>query len=67
MTHLTAVLDIGGMLVSSFIVHAGLGLLTIMILRPLITWARLDRFMWNVPLAEFGLLIIFTGVYTLLF
>ncbi|GBR02422.1 DUF1656 domain-containing protein [Acetobacter oeni] len=61
-----SVLDIGGLLVSSFIVHVGLGLLTVIVLRPLITKTRLDRFMWNVPLAEFGLLIIFTGVYTIM-
>ncbi|NHO33615.1 DUF1656 domain-containing protein [Acetobacter fallax] len=63
---LRSVIDIGGLLVSSFIVHVGLGLFTVVILRPLITKARLDRFMWNVPLAEFGLLIIFTGIYTIL-
>ncbi|NHN84891.1 DUF1656 domain-containing protein [Acetobacter musti] len=63
---LRSVLDVGGLLVSSFIVHVGLGLLTVVVLRPVITKLRLDRFMWNVPLAEFGLLIIFTGVYTIM-
>lgn len=65
MTSLRSVLDVGGLLVSSFLVHVGLGLLTVIILRPLLTRMRVDRFMWNVPLAEFGMLIIFTGIYTI--
>ncbi|MFT8720212.1 DUF1656 domain-containing protein [Acetobacter sp.] len=63
---LQSVIDIGGLLVSSFLVHVGLGLLTMLIVKPILTKTRLDRFMWNVPLAEFGMLIIFTGLYTIL-
>ncbi|AQS84487.1 MAG: DUF1656 domain-containing protein [Acetobacter aceti] len=63
---LQSVINIGGLLVSSFLVHVGLGLLTMVILKPILTRTRLDRFMWNVPLAEFGMLIIFTGIYTIL-
>ena len=63
---LQSVINIGGLLVASFLVHVGLGCLTMRILKPSLTKTRLDRFMWNVPLAEFGMLIIFTGIYTIL-
>ncbi|OUJ15285.1 DUF1656 domain-containing protein [Acetobacter sp. DsW_063] len=60
-----SVLDVDGLLVSSFLLHVGLAVMTMLALRPLIAKTRLERFVWNIPLAEFGLLIILTGVYSL--
>ncbi|MBV1836773.1 DUF1656 domain-containing protein [Acetobacter estunensis] len=63
---LLPVINVGGLLMSSFLVHVGLALITMLFVKPFLTWSRLDRFLWDVPLAEFGMLIIFTGVYTIL-
>lgn len=65
--HLTPVLDIGGLLVSSFVIHAALAIATLLVLNPLLGKIRARRIIWNVPLAEFGMLICFIGLYTILF
>ncbi|GAN60570.1 MULTISPECIES: DUF1656 domain-containing protein [Acetobacter] len=62
---LRPVLDIGGLLVSSFVVHAGLAIVTLLVLNPLLAKVGARRVIWNVPLAEFGLLVCLIGFYTL--
>ncbi|MCX2560942.1 DUF1656 domain-containing protein [Acetobacter farinalis] len=63
---LHAVLDIDGLLVSSFVVHAGLAVVTLLILNPILAKIGARRVIWNLPLAEFGLLVCLIGLYTLL-
>lgn len=63
---LRAVLDIGGLLVSSFLVHAVLALVTLLILTPILAKVGARSVIWNLPLAEFGLFICLIGLYTLL-
>lgn len=62
---LRPVLDIGGLLVSSFVVHAGLAIITLLVLNPLLAKVGARRVIWNVPLAEFGLLVCLIGLYTI--
>ena len=62
-----AVLDIDGLLVSSFVIHAGLAIATLLALSPLLAKVRARRVIWNLPLAEFGMLVCLIGFYTLLF
>ncbi|QEO17920.1 DUF1656 domain-containing protein [Acetobacter vaccinii] len=62
-----AVLDIDGLLVSSFVIHAGLAIVTLLALNPLLAKVRARRVIWNLPLAEFGMLVCLIGFYTLLF
>ncbi|CEF56841.1 hypothetical protein AGA_2209 [Acetobacter ghanensis] len=66
MMQLQPVLDIGGLLVSSFVVHAGLAIATLLVLNPLLAKVRARRVVWNLPLAEFGILIGLIGLYTIL-
>lgn len=61
------VIDINGVLVSSFVVHAFLSVLIIILLRPILTRFRIQQLFWNLPLAEFGILICLLGLFTLLF
>ncbi|GAL97503.1 hypothetical protein AA0312_1534 [Acetobacter tropicalis NRIC 0312] len=63
---LRPVLDVGGLLVSSFVVHAGLAIATLLILNPILAKVRARRVIWNLPLAEFGLLVCLIGLYTIL-
>lgn len=63
---LRPVLDIGGLLVSSFVVHAGLAIVTLLELNPLLAKVGARRVIWNVPLAEFGLLVCLIGLYTII-
>ena len=63
---LRPVLDIGGLLVSSFVVHAGLAIVPLLVLNPLLAKVGARRVIWNVPLAEFGLLVCLIGLYTII-
>ncbi|GBR46909.1 DUF1656 domain-containing protein [Acetobacter pomorum] len=63
---LRPVLDIGGLLVSSFVVHAVLAIATLLALNPVLSKVRARRVVWNLPLAEFGILICLVGLYTIL-
>ncbi|AFW01042.1 hypothetical protein BAR24_01835 [Gluconobacter oxydans] len=60
------VVDLGGLLVSAFVVNLALSLLTLAILRWLMGWFDLWRFVWDPPLAQFGILICLLGLYTLI-
>ncbi|GBQ28779.1 DUF1656 domain-containing protein [Gluconacetobacter azotocaptans] len=60
------VIDIDGVLISSFVANGALALLTLILLRPLLGRVGIQRLVWNMPLAEFGLLICLLGIYTLL-
>ncbi|MDG6093836.1 DUF1656 domain-containing protein [Acetobacter sp. AN02] len=57
------VYDVGGLLVSGFAVHVLLAFTVLLILRPLFARIGLSRFVWNMPLAEFGIFLILTGVF----
>ena len=63
---MTQVVDLGGLLVSAFVVNLALSLLTLAILRWLMGWFDLWRFIWDPPLAQFGILICLLGLYTLI-
>ncbi|MCH4023646.1 MAG: DUF1656 domain-containing protein [Acetobacter sp.] len=60
------VIDLEGVLVSAFVLNMGLALVTLAILRWVLSKFDLWRFIWNPPLAQFGLLIILIGLYTLM-
>ncbi|RFD20930.1 DUF1656 domain-containing protein [Komagataeibacter melaceti] len=60
------VVDVEGVLVSAFVMNLGLALCTLFVLRAVLSWLRLWRFVWNPPLAQFGLLICLVGLYTLI-
>ena len=60
------VVDVEGVLVSAFVMNLGLALCTLLVLRAVLSWCNLWRFVWNPPLAQFGLLICLVGLYTLL-
>jgi len=60
------VVDLGGLLVSAFVVNLALSLLTLAILRWLMGWLDLWRFVWEPPLAQCGILICLLGRYTLI-
>ncbi|MBB2200011.1 DUF1656 domain-containing protein [Gluconacetobacter tumulisoli] len=60
------VIDIDGILISSFVINGALALLTLIALRPLLGRFGIQRLVWNMPLAEFGILICLLGIYTLL-
>ncbi|GBQ80488.1 hypothetical protein AA13595_0355 [Gluconacetobacter johannae DSM 13595] len=60
------VIDIDGVLISAFVANGALALLTLILLRPLLGRVGLQRLVWNMPLAEFGILICLLGIYTLL-
>ncbi|GBR11576.1 DUF1656 domain-containing protein [Gluconobacter frateurii] len=60
------VVDLGGLLVSAFVVNLALSLLTLAVLRWLMGWFDLWRFVWDPPLAQFGILICLLGLYTLI-
>ncbi|MBO1325998.1 DUF1656 domain-containing protein [Acetobacter sp. TBRC 12305] len=64
--HLQPVLDVGGLLVSSFVVHAGMAIATLLAINPLLAKIRARRVIWNLPLAEFGILVGLIGLYTIL-
>ncbi|CAP54708.1 DUF1656 domain-containing protein [Gluconacetobacter diazotrophicus] len=58
--------DIAGVQVSSFVIDAGLAVLTLLVLRPLLGTTFVQKRVWNVPLAEFGILICLVGFYVFL-
>ncbi|MGY6770611.1 DUF1656 domain-containing protein [Komagataeibacter sp. NFXK3] len=60
------VVDVEGVLVSAFVMNLGLALCTLLVLRAALSWFNLWRFVWNPPLAQFGLLISLVGLYTLM-
>ncbi len=59
------VVEIGGTLVSSFVLRALLALAILLALRPLLGRIGFQRITWNAPLAEIALLICIFGVITL--
>ncbi|EHH67833.1 DUF1656 domain-containing protein [Gluconobacter morbifer] len=62
----TQVIDLDGVLVSAFVINLALALLTLAILRWTLALFDLWRFVWDPPLAQFGLLICLIGLYTLI-
>ena len=61
------VVDIEGVLISGFVLNLMLAIFTLAVLRWVLGKLDLWRFVWNPPLAQFGLLLIMLGLYTLLF
>ena len=59
------VYDVCGILMSGFAVHILLAFVVLLVLRPLFARLGLSRFVWNMPLAEFGIFVILTGVFLL--
>ncbi|QDH17105.1 DUF1656 domain-containing protein [Swingsia samuiensis] len=59
------VIDIDGLLVSAFVIDVALSLMTLGLVRWLFGVLNLWRYVWNPPLAQFGLLVCFLGIYTL--
>ncbi|GBR32290.1 DUF1656 domain-containing protein [Gluconobacter kondonii] len=60
------VVDLDGVLVSAFVINLALALLTLAVLRWILAWFDLWRFVWDPPLAQFGILICLIGLYTLI-
>ncbi|CAI9119950.1 DUF1656 domain-containing protein [Brytella acorum] len=60
------VVDIEGVLISGFVLNLMLAIFTLALLRWVLGKLDLWRFVWNPPLAQFGLLLIMLGLYTLL-
>ncbi|GBD57212.1 DUF1656 domain-containing protein [Gluconobacter wancherniae] len=60
------VVDLEGVLVSAFVINLFLALVTLAALRWVFSWLNLWRFVWDPPLAQFGLLICLLGLYTLI-
>ncbi len=60
------VVDLDGVLVSAFVINLALALVTLAILRWIMGWFDLWRFVWDPPLAQFGILICLIGLYTLI-
>jgi hypothetical protein len=60
------VVDIAGVLVSSFVPQALLALAILLAVRPLLARIGFQRFAWNPPLAEIALLICIFGAVALL-
>lgn len=63
---MTHVLDLNGILVSSFVGQALLALVILLVLRPILARFGFQRVVWNPPLAEFALGICILGVIILL-
>lgn len=63
---MTQVIDLDGVLVSAFVINLALALLTLALLRWVLAWLDLWRFIWDPPLAQFGILICLVGLYALL-
>ncbi|MBB2203757.1 DUF1656 domain-containing protein [Gluconacetobacter takamatsuzukensis] len=63
---MTPTISIAGVEVASFLVDAGLAVLTLLALRPLLASRMVQKRLWNVPLAEFGILICLVGLYVFL-
>ncbi|WP_240759042.1 DUF1656 domain-containing protein [Lichenicoccus roseus] len=59
--------DVGGVLISSFVLDGIVALAILLALRPLLARIGFQRVAWNPPLAEIALLICIFGVVTLLF
>ncbi|MFT9216699.1 MAG: DUF1656 domain-containing protein, partial [Acetobacter malorum] len=49
-----------------FLVHAGLAVVTLLVLNPILAKVGARRVIWNLPLAEFGLFVCLIGLYTIL-
>ncbi|QNT78063.1 DUF1656 domain-containing protein [Entomobacter blattae] len=64
---MSGVIDINGVLISSFVYNALLSLVAIVLIRPVLTRLKIHTLFWNLPLAEFALLICFLALFTLLF
>lgn len=60
------VVDLEGVLVSAFVLNLTLALLTLAVLRWILGKLDLWRFVWNPPLAQFGLMLVLLALYTLL-
>lgn len=60
------VVDLEGVLVSAFVLNLALALLTLAVLRWILGTLDLWRFVWNPPLAQFGLMLVLLALYTLL-
>jgi len=63
---MTHVLDLNGILVSSFAGQALLALVILLLLRPVLARIGFQRVVWNPPLAEFTLGICILGIIILL-
>ena len=63
---MTPTITIAGVEIASFLVDAGLAVLTLMALRTLLASRMVQKRLWNVPLAEFDLLICLVGLYVFL-
>lgn len=60
------VLNLDGILLSSFVWQALLALAILLVLRPLLAALGFQRVVWNAPLAEFGLGLCILGAIILL-
>lgn len=63
---MTPTVSIAGVEVASFLIDAGLAILTLLLLRPLLASRMVQKRVWNVPLVEFGILICLVGLYVFL-
>lgn len=63
---MTHVIDLNGILVSSFVGEALLAGLILLLLRPLLLLIGFQRHVWNAPLAEFALAVCILGLVLLL-
>ncbi|AQS88821.1 hypothetical protein AA101099_2226 [Neoasaia chiangmaiensis NBRC 101099] len=61
------VIDLDGVLVSAFVLNLAFALVTLALLRWVLGVLDCWRFVWNPPLAQFGLLVGLLGLYTLIF
>nr|WP_321985656.1 DUF1656 domain-containing protein [uncultured Lichenicoccus sp.] len=60
-------IDVGGVLISSFVVEGIVSLAILLALRPLLARIGFQRIAWNPPLAEIALLVCIFGLVTLIF
>jgi hypothetical protein len=60
------VVDLDGVLVSAFVLNLALATVILALLRWLLGRLDLWRFVWNPPLAQFGLLVVLLGLLTLM-
>jgi hypothetical protein len=61
------VLDLNGILLSAFVGQALLALVILLAIRPILARLGFQRWVWNPPLAEFGLGICILGIIVLVF
>lgn len=61
------VLDLNGILLSAFVGQALLALVILLAIRPVLARLGFQRWVWNQPLAEFGLGICILGIIVLVF